>query len=248
VGRAGSTAADGVGRRRCRAYESLPGNFAGRTVRRVATGWAEFWSWIRRRAGADNRDLEATWTRFQKLAESSERADLLKHIVHVGRILPDQERYRLAVATTRMLAPIEWPKEWSEARPALVTALDTLVIETDPGADVSFFALHDMQDDADPPKVGHIVLVCARDLLLRPCRRDDLPTVARLCNTGSAACLRAYRKAYRMPYRQCTGAPPVDEDSRARFRSAFAAYAEAAETFNGVVGVVLFEGLDAPVP
>ncbi len=222
----------------------MPSNFTGRTVRRVATGWAEFWSWIRRRAVADNRDLEATWTRFQKLAAGSERADTMKNIVHVGRILPDRERYRLAVATTRMLAPIEWPQEWSEARPALVAALDTLVGETDPHAYESFFALHDMKGDAELQKVGHLVLVGARDLLLRPCRRDELPTVARLCNTGNAACLRAYRKAFRRE----DEAGFIDQDSRARFRSAFAVYAEAAEIFNGIVGAVLFEGLDAPVP
>ena len=215
---------------------------------RVATGWAELRTWIRRRVAEDRRDLEVTWTRFQKLAASSERADLLKHIVRVGQILPDKERYRLAVATTRLLAPIEWPKEWSEVRPALVAALDAFVEETDPHAVASFFVLHDMPSDTDPPKVGHIALVCARDLLLRPCPRDELPTVARLCNSGSAACLRAYRKAYRMPFRQCEGDPPMDQDSRARFRSAFAAYAKAAETLNNVVGAVLFEGLDAPVP
>lgn len=168
----------------------------------------------------------------------------MKNIVHIGRILPDRERYRLAVATTRLLAPIEWPQEWSEVRPALVAALGTLVEETDPHAGASFFALHDRKGDAELQRVGHLVLVGARDLLLRPCRRDELPTVARLCNTGNAACLRAYRRAIVRSKQTAV----LDQDSRARFRSAFAAYAEAAETFNGVVGVVLFEGLDAPVP
>ena len=188
--------------------------------------------------------MEATWTRFQKLTAGSERADILKNVVHVGRILPDRERYRLAVVTTRLLAPIEWPKEWSEVRPALVAALDTLVKETDPYADSSFFSLHDMKGDAELQQVGHLVLVGARDLLLRPCRRDELPTVASLCNAGNTACLRTYRRAFR----RSEDAEVTDQDSRARFRSAFAAYADAAETFNSIVGAVLFEGLDAPVP
>lgn len=214
-------------------------------MRHVATGWAELRSWIRRRVAEDDRDREATWARFQKLVAGSERADILKHIVRVGGILPDQERYRLAVATTRLLAPIEWPNEWRAARPALVVALATLVDETDPHADASFFALHEMKGDAELQKVGHLVLVGARDLLLLgPCRRDELPTVARLCNAGIAACLRAYRKAIR----RSEEAAVTDRDSRARFRSAFEAYAQAAATFNDVVGAVLFEGLDAPVP
>ena len=231
-------------RRGADSTESLRSNIAGSTVPRVATGWAELRGWIRRRANADTRDPEATWTRFQKLATRSEREDILKHIVHVGRILPTMERYRLAVSMTRLLAPTEWPSEWSVARPALVAALETLVEETDPHSDASFFALHDMKNEAEFQKVGHLVLVGARDLLLRPCRRDEVHPVARLCNTGTTACLRVYR----MVIQRSEDATTIDQDSRARFRSAFAVYAKAAATFNEAVGAVLFEGLDAPVP
>lgn len=210
----------------------------------MATGWAELSKWIRRRVAADERDLEATWTRFQKLATQSERADVLKDIVRVGRVLPSQERYRLAVATTRLLAPIEWPKEWREAWPSLVAAVHTLVQETCPGAKASFFALHDLGTDAELQRIGHVVLIDAYDLLRQPCRRDELITVASLCNTGSSVCLGAYRKAMQ---RSGKGAS-IDQDARARYRSAFAAYAEAAAALNGAVGAVLFEGLDAPVP
>lgn len=210
----------------------------------MATGWAEFWSWIRRRVVAENRDPEATWTRFQKLAAGSERADILKNVVHVGRILSDRERYRLAVVTTRLLAPIEWPKEWSEVRPALVAALDTLVDETCPDEKASFFALHDLGTEVDIQRLGHVVLLNARDLLRRPCRRDELPIVARLCNAGGVTCLGVYR---RMIVQSGEGAA-IDQDARARFRSAFAEYAEAARALNGAVGAVLFEGLDALVP
>jgi hypothetical protein len=213
-------------------------------VRGVATGWAELLKWIRRRVAADERDLEATWTRFQKLAVRSERAEILKTIVRVGRVLPDQERYRLAVATTRLLAPIEWPSEWREAWPSLVAAVDTLVEETCPDAKASFFALHDLDTDAELQRVGHVVLIDARNLLRQPCRRDELPTVASLCNTGSSVCLHAYRKVIE---RSGEGTS-IDQDARARYRSAVAAYAEAAAALNEAVGAVLFEGLDAPVP
>lgn len=219
-------------------------NFTGRTVRRVATGWAEFRSWIRRRVADGNRDPEATWTRFQKLAASSELAEILKHLLRVGRILPDTERYRLAVATTRLLAPIEWPKEWAAARPALVAALETLVDETCPSDHVSFFALHDLGADAEIERVGHLVLIAARDLLRRPCRRDELPTVAGLCNLGSATCLGVYRRAIQ----KSTNDAALDSGARARYRSAFADYAAAARVLNGAAGAVLFEGLDAVLP
>jgi len=213
-------------------------------VRRVATGWAELQGWIGRRIAQDNRDLEATWTWFQKLVASSERAVLLKHIVRVGLILPDQERYQLAVVTTRQLAPIEWPIEWSEARPALVAALDTLVDETCPDEKVSFFALHDLGVDAELERVGHLVLINARDILRRPCRRDDLPSLARLCNLGSATCLGVYRRVIS----QSGEGASIDQDARTRYRSAFEGYAAAARALNDAVGAVLFEGLDAVVP
>ena len=213
-------------------------------VRRVATGWAEFRSWIRRRVAEDNRDPEATWTRFQKLAAGSERAEILKLIVRVGGILPNHERYRLAVATTRLLAPIEWPKEWSEARPALVTALDKLVDETCPDEHASFFALHDLGIDAELERVGHLVLIDALHLLRRPCRRDELPSLARLCNLGNTTCLGVYR---RVILRSGDDAS-LDPDARARYRSAFENYAGAARTLNATVGAVIFEGLDAVLP
>jgi hypothetical protein len=182
--------------------------------------------------------------RFQKIAASSERGDILKHLVRVGRVLPDQDRYRLAVAVTRLLAPLEWPHEWSEARVGLVAALDELLVETDPDAKGSFFALHDLGADAELQRVGHLVLHSAFYLLGRPCRRDQLPVVARLCNTGTVACLRAYRSAIR----QSSKGASIDEGARARFRGAFEAYAEAADALNDAVGAVLFEGLDAQVP
>jgi hypothetical protein len=199
---------------------------------------------MRRAAATGQRDVEATWTRFQKLAERSERADILKFIVRVGLVLPDEERYGLAAATTMLLAPIEWPSEWSEVRPALVAALDTLVEETDPDAEESFFALHDLGADAELQRVGHLVLHGARDLLRRPCRRDELPIVARLCNIGNAACIGTYRRAIQRSRQDAS----IHRDTRARYRSAFAGYAEAAEELNDTVGVVLFEGLDAPLP
>ncbi len=217
---------------------------AGSRVPPVGSGWAELLRWVRLRVQREERDPAATWSRFQKLAARSERAEILKHVVRVGRLLPDLERYRLAVSITRMLAPIEWPSEWSEARLRLVSALDTLVEETDPDAASSFFGLHDLGPDAVLQRVGHRVVQNSRDLLQRPCRRDELAVVARLCNAGNAACLLAYRRAVKRSAALVTD----DQAARAHYRSAFEAYAEAAGALNEVVGAVLFEGLDASIP
>lgn len=211
---------------------------------RVATGWAELSKWIRRRVAEGTREPEATWARFQRLATRSERADILKHIVRVGKVLPDQERYRLAVSTTKLLAPLEWPLEWSALRPALVVALDALVDETCPNTGGSFCDLHDFGECTELQAFGHVVLMNARDLLRRPCRRDELPTVARLCNAGNSACLRASRRA---TPRSGASDPAACEQGRARYLSALAEYARAAAALNEAVGAVLFEGLNAPV-
>jgi hypothetical protein len=114
--------------------------------------------------------------------------------------------------------------------------------EATPAEKASFFALHDLDTDAELQRVGHVVLIDARNLLRQPCRRDELPTVASLCNTGSSVCLRVYRKVIE---RSGEGTS-IDQDARARYRSAVAAYAETAAALNEAVGAVLFEGLDAP--
>lgn len=209
----------------------------------VATGWAELLKRLRRLAAEGRQDPDAAWTKFEELALSSERANILKGIVRLGRLLPELERYRLAVAITRLLAPVEWPPAWSAARPALVEALDALVEEANPDADDSFLATHGIDDNPDLRYVNYHVLYAARNLLRRPCRRDELRTVALLCNTGMALLLKEYRRVKKdtdagTPSRAVLAA-------RRRLRRALAAYTEAASALNDAVGAVLFEGLHA---
>lgn len=209
----------------------------------VVTGWAELLKRLRRLAAEGRQDPDAAWTKFEELALSSERANILKAVVRLGRLLPELERYRLAVAITRILAPVEWPPAWSAARPALVEALDALVEEADPDADDSFVATHDVDGNPDLRYVNHHVLYAARSLLRRPCRRDELRTVALLCNTGVALLLKEYRRATKDAD---TGTPSrAALDARRRLRRALAAYTEAASALNDAVGSVLFEGLHA---
>ena len=88
------------------------------------------------------------------------------------------------------------------------------------------------------------MLIEAAHLVRRPCRRDELPNVARLCNLGSATCLDVYRTVI---LKSEDGAS-IDQDARARYRSAFESYTAAARALNDAVGAVLFEGLDALIP
>jgi hypothetical protein len=212
----------------------------------VASGWAELWKRIRRLAEVDERDFEGTWARFRKLASSSERASALKILVRVGSVLSERERYSLAVAVTRILAPIEWPSEWIPARTKLTNALDALIEETDP--DNQLPASNPYVVDAQARETSHVVLYVAGDLLRKPCRRDELRSVAALCNTGIALRLRLERKRAGPALNLPSGVRQRDiEASSLRFRRAMAAYVEAANELNDAVGAVLFEGLHAPL-
>ena len=211
----------------------------------MARGWAEFLKRLRRLAAEGRQEPDAAWTRFEDLASRSERANILKTIVRLGKVLPEGERYRLAAAVTRILAPIEWPPEWAAKRLDFVAALDTLVEETNPEEDSSFFALCSAGRNEELQRVTHLVLFAARDLLRRPCRRDELRTVALLCNTGLSQVLKSYRRSAKRI--AAGGMPGSVVDAHTRCRQALAAYAEAASDLNEAAGVVLFEGLHAGI-
>jgi hypothetical protein len=145
------------------------------------------------------------------------------------------------VAITRILAPIEWSQAAERVRPALVLALDALVQETDPAANDSFFsfeveALEAAGNSGHVLRMTHVLFFAARDFLQKPCRRDELQTVALLCNWGYSTAVREYRSAQNPSVR-----------STRRMRDALVAYAEAADALNDAVGNVLFEGLHAPI-
>src|SRR5262249_32196336 len=101
-----------------------------------------------------------------------------------------------------------------------------------------FEELVEAHDISNPP-MANVVLYAACNLLSKPCRRDELRTVALLCNTGFALC----RKTYRTFRKRLPGS--VAPDSAVRFRDALIEYAGAADLLNDAVGAVLFEGLHA---
>jgi len=207
----------------------------------VGLGWAEFLKRIRRLVAEGRQDPVATWKKFEELARSSPQAQTLEIIISIGRRLPEHQRYRLAVAVTRILAPIEWPAAWDIARPELVEALDVLVEETNPEVEGSFFALLATSSDADTHSAANVILYTARNLLSKPCRRDELRTVATLCNSGIAICLMVYRSS-RVRRRSRDIGRAAD-----RFRDALTDYADSAALLNEAMGAVLFEGLHAGI-
>ncbi len=200
----------------------------------VATGWAEYLEQLRRLASEGTRDHLAGWATFEKLAAGSPQPEPLMLLVRLGRDLPERERYRLAVAVTRLLAPMEWPLEWEVVRPGLIYALSELADEMDPDGHDSFFGHVVTKEGAKTRRIAHLTIVAAIDLLRKP-RRDQLRSIAMLCNASMAACIEAYR--------QFSKSVPLANTQV--FGLAIAEYASAADLLNDATGAVLFEGLHA---
>lgn len=208
----------------------------GSTIRNVATGWAEFLAQLRRLASKGQRNHAAGWATFEKLAKNSPRHKTLEIFLRLGHKLPERERYRLAVGVTRLLAPVEWPQEWEAVRPALVDAISRLAAEMDPDAEGSFFAQIATRTGAEARRMAYVAMVSVEELLRTP-RRDQLETIARLCNAGMAACIETHR--------QCR--KTMDSNELRAFGEAIGDYTATANLLNEATGVVFFEGLYAPL-
>lgn len=159
----------------------------------VATGWAEFLKRLQRLAIKGQRSHPAGWATFEELAQHSPRRDTLAIFLRLGQVLPERERYQLAVAVTRLLAPIELPQEIEAVRPRFADAVSRLSEEMDPDVDESFFARIANQKGADRRRMAHLAMAAADDLLRKP-RRDQLRTIGLLCNVGMAECIEAQRE------------------------------------------------------
>lgn len=200
----------------------------------VATGWAEFLKRLQRLAIKGQRNHAAGWATFEELAQHSPRRETLAIFLRLGQVLPERERYQLAVAVTRLLAPIDLPQEIEAVRPRLADAVSRLSEEMDPDDDDSFFASIANQKGADRRRMAHLAMVSAEDLLRKP-RRDQLRTIGLLCNVGMTECINAQRK-----YGRLSKSPQSN-----RFGTALADYVASADAMNDATGAVLFEGLHA---
>jgi hypothetical protein len=208
-------------------------------------GWAEFLAWMQQQSAAGTLNAEIAWQHFRALAATSEHVGLPELVVRF-RVAPAKDRLALAATIAGMLAPVEWPAAWHDARWRLWSALNELVDATSFGPPESLPSVLDLRDDGDLYSSGWYQLVAARDLLRDPCRRDELRVVARLCTVGNFMCLQALRRAYARLGTQIMN--QAVEVARERHHVTFAEYAQAARLMNEACGTVLFTGLDIRFP
>jgi hypothetical protein len=207
----------------------------------VASGWNELLEEVRRQNAAQARDGATLWRIFEEAAAASSRAKALQFAREFGATLPPPHQGGLAIVFALLLAPIEWPAEWEQARQALVVALDELEHQVDLRNADSLPAALRLEED---PLLlaSHSVLMTARDLLQEPCPRDQLAYTARFCNLGTMGCLVVLEQRLR------TLPPEMDrvavQLAQTRFEIAFQKYAQTARSMNAICGLVLFDGLD----
>jgi len=201
----------------------------------VATGWAEFLKALQARMARGPIEPAAAWAVFEQFAQTSPRAAVLGHLMRLGHLLPENERYQLGVLVADLLRQ-DWPEEWELFRPGLVSALAGLAAEMNPDSVHSYFNHIATVPGAETRRMAYLSILAAQDLLAKP-RRDQIRTVAMLCNAGFAVCINTSRQLGKM------------SDSRdiERFGLAIAGYTAAADLLNNATGAVLFEGLHAPL-
>jgi hypothetical protein len=146
----------------------------------VTPGWAELLAWMQQQSAGGTLDAEAAWDAFRAVVATSEHA-ALPELCARFHAAPARDRLALAGTIASLLAPVEWPTSWRDARLGLVNALDALVRETAPDSIPFDLTL----DERDLYHGGWTDLALARDLLRVPCRRDELRWVAKLCDAGN---------------------------------------------------------------
>jgi hypothetical protein len=204
----------------------------------VPQGWAELVAWMQERSAAGKLDPEAAWQHYRGLAIASKHAGLGELAVRF-RAAPAKDRLALVGTIASLLAPVEWPEAWDDARRRLVDALGQLALVIGDSA-------IDLGADEELYRAGLSTLSVARDLLRTPCRRDEMRAVARLCALGNAWCSRAVGRSF-----DVRGPRTADEQvatAQRQYAMAFATYAEAARAMNTACGAVLFTGLELDLP
>jgi hypothetical protein len=155
---------------------------------------------------------------------------------------PSKDRLALAGTIAGLLAPVDWPLAWEDARMHLIQGLTALLVEMSEDTPGNLLHVIDLDLDLDLYHAGCFQLARARDFLYTPCRRDALREVARLCVVGNFWCWRALGRAV-VRSRERAASEPVD-NARRRHAIAFETYAEGARAMNEACGVVLFGALD----
>jgi hypothetical protein len=202
-------------------------------------GWAELLAWMHDRIAEGKLSPDLAWQHFRELAATSKHPAIGELVVRF-RAAPAKDRVALVGTIASILAPVEWPPAWDEARRQLVAALGGLLLAMDDG-------FGDLGQDDEIFRAGISTLSVARDLLRAPCRRDELRAVARLCDLGNAWCWRAAGRALERVGARAAD-EPVREANRRRALIAYATYAQAARTMNDMCGATVFAGLELEPP
>ena len=209
----------------------------------MSDGWLAFISRIERQHRAGRVDHAALWADFQAQIKDSRLSSLLQFAPGYAERLPPDKRSGFALMIAKLVANVDWPPNWEPGRRRLVNAMESLLLTINPQSPDSFPALLELQETEEQHVVGYAVLQTALNLLRVPCKIDELRFVARLCNVGNTACIRAYQRVLPQRMRQPVSGPLLD--ARTRYVIAFEHYAMAARDLNSLVQTVLFEGLDA---
>lgn len=219
----------------------------------MATGWQELLEQMRAASNdVHGKEWDGLWKSFAFLmVRSTAFGDGHAMVAYVEH---DPTKYALALLLTALLAPTEWPVEWEAQRPELVRALAELRRQTrssEPTANAgreppSFFALVELGPDKATVEIGHRVLATAVDLLGTPCRRDQVPTVADLCNLATSRLGAAYQRALARQGELAMREPLLA--AHLRYRVAALRYDDAALAMNDAIGSVLFHPFDAAAP
>jgi hypothetical protein len=220
----------------------------------VATGWQELLE-QRRKVPAGTDEAEAwnsVWSTFASLVIRSPRFTDGPGMLRA--IESSSSRYTDAFLIALLLAPTEWPIEWEARRPELVRALSELRRQTrlgDPQASANpepatFFAQIELGVDKAAIEISHRVLAAAVDLLGTPCRRDQIGSVADLCNVATSKLHAAYQRAVAQQGETAMREPLLG--AHLRYRVAALRYDDAAMVMNNAIGSVLFHPYDAAGP
>jgi hypothetical protein len=208
----------------------------------VPTGWAEFLERFKQQVDSGQADPHALWSEFLQRSQTSPRAQALDVFASIVQKTPVEERVSVAFMVAALLDPLEWPPEWEQHRSELLDALGALDSAIAPGKPDSLATLLALGPDDMGYWGGVLMFLIALQLLSTPCRRDQLPTVARLCWTGLFGVLKAYQVALARAGESARSGPILE--ARMRFDAAFDRYAQAARALNAAVGEVLFQRLD----
>lgn len=210
----------------------------------MPNGWDEFLEKVKRQAALEEpQGLQAIWTEFLQRSQKSPRAEALQMLVQAVQKAPLDQRASVAFVVATLLAPLEFPPEWEQPRLRVVDALIGLMDPLNNFEDANALTgLLESDTESALLVSGAWVVLSNANRLLIMCRREDLRTIAGLCDLGLAQVVLPLRKEFAK-----RAGRPLDEkilQARIRFEAALDQYAQAARAFNAAVGEVVFKFLD----